>query len=175
MYQIISLIILSIILIFCASLIFAYLSLAPWVPTRGRDLKRVFKLAGLKPGEVFYDLGCGDGRLVIEAAKKYGADARGIEMTLPFYFHCLVRKLFCGKKTVKFKLKNLFAEDLSPANVIYFFGLPDSINLRLKEKLLKEAKPGTRIISYAFKLTGLVPEAIDKPTDDDLPIYLYKR
>lgn len=152
----------------------AFLSFAPWVPSRGKDIKRIFKLAKLKPGEVFYDLGCGDGRIVSYAAKQYKAQAIGIELALPLYFICKIRQLFNYKKGVKFKFKNLFKENLSRADVIYVFGTKSKLKNKLKQKLENELKKGARVISYSFSIDGWVPEIIDKPNEKDLTIYLYK-
>ncbi|MDO8667545.1 MAG: class I SAM-dependent methyltransferase [bacterium] len=168
------LLILLTIFVFGISLIFSALSFAPWVPCRSRDLARIFKLAGLKEGQVFYDLGCGDGKLVIYAANHYKAKAIGLEISLPFYLFCRLRKIFNFKADINFKFKNLFKEDLSPADVVYFFGMPETINKKLCAKLKRELKPGAKIISYTFSLVGWTPKIIDKPTPNDLSIYLYE-
>lgn len=151
----------------------AWFSFAPWVPARSRDLQRIFKLANLKPGEIFYDLGCGDGKLVFYAAKYFKAKAIGVEIAFPLFCLCLIKKFFLRQPDVIFKLKNLFHEDLSKAEVIYFFGLPESINNKLKDKLEREIKPGTRIISYAFQIKDWLPQTVNKEQNNDLPIYLY--
>ncbi|MFH1582800.1 MAG: class I SAM-dependent methyltransferase, partial [Candidatus Falkowbacteria bacterium] len=65
------------------SLIFSVLSFAPWVPSRSRDLKRTFKLADLRPGQIFYDLGCGNGKVAIYAANNFKVKAVGLEISLP--------------------------------------------------------------------------------------------
>ncbi|PIR94997.1 hypothetical protein COT95_01065, partial [Candidatus Falkowbacteria bacterium CG10_big_fil_rev_8_21_14_0_10_37_6] len=115
---------------------------APWVPMRKRDLQRVFALASLKPGEIFYDLGCGDGRVVVYAAKNFNARSIGIEMALPLFWLCELRRVFAGSKNIIFKWKDLFKEDLSNADVVYFFGVPQSIKNKLRQKLERELKPG---------------------------------
>lgn len=148
-------------------------SLAPWVPCWKKDLKRIFKLAGLKDGETFYDLGCGNGRVIFYAAKHYNIRAVGVELAIPFYLICQARQLFYKDKDIKFKLKNLFKEDLSRADVVYFFGLPGSIKKKLKQKLERELKPGARVVSYSFSVPGWQPVVVDKPSDRELPVYLY--
>lgn len=156
------------------SIIFSVLSFAPWVPSRGRDLKRIFKLADLKPGQIFYDLGCGNGKIVIYAANNYKVKAIGLEISLPLYLICKIRQFFNRGAELEFKLKNLFKENLAAADVIYFFGMPHVINEKFCLKLKRELKPGTRIISYSFKLHDWQPKAIDKPSEKDLPVYLYE-
>ncbi|MFH1030401.1 MAG: hypothetical protein V1770_04035 [bacterium] len=168
-------IILVLIILIAATTIIAGKSFAPWVPCRDRDLRRIFKLANLKPEEVFYDLGCGNGKTVVFAAKNYGAKAVGIELAFPLFIASKLRELVNGNKNIKFKWKNLFDEDISKADVIYFFGMPKTIKNKLKEKIEKEAKPGARIVSYVFKVEGWEPQIIDKPNANDLPVYLYRR
>ncbi len=167
-------VLLLIIAVLMFSLAFSSLSLAPWVPTRKRDLKRAFKLAGLKPGEIFYDLGSGTGTTVFGASAEEGVKAIGIELALPMYFFSVLKKLILRDKNAHFKLKSLFNEDLSQADVVYVFGLPNTLKEKLVTKFKKELKPGSRVLSYVFPIHSLVPEVVDRPTDKDLSIYLYK-
>src|SRR3989338_11069432 len=85
------------------SIIFSVLSFAPWVPARGRDLKRIFKLAALKPGQIFYDLGCGDGKAVFYAAKNFRVRAIGVEFSFPLYLLCRLKNVFCGSGLARFR------------------------------------------------------------------------
>lgn len=156
------------------SLALAGKSLAPFVPARRKDLPRILKLANLKSGEIFYDLGCGIGAVAIGAGQIPGVVSVGVEIAWPLYIICRLRRLFHKNKNITFVLKNLYKTDLSNADVVYVFGLPATLKLKLKEKLQRELKPGARIISYAFKIDGLNPEIVDKPTPKDLTIYLYK-
>lgn len=163
------------IVVCCSSVIFSVLSFAPWVPSRRRDLKRIFKLADLKEGQIFYDLGCGNGRVVIYASHNYKAKAVGLEISLPMYLICRLRQVLKPRANLEFKFKNLFKEDLSAADAVYFFGMPKPINKKLGAKLKQELKPGAKIISYSFKLDDWAPLAIDKPNKNDLPVYLYEK
>ncbi len=156
------------------SLFFSVLSFAPWVPSRNRDLDRIFKLADLKPGQTFYDLGCGDGRIVIYAAKNFKVKAIGLEISLLFYLICKIKQVLNKQSDIEFKFKNLYKENLASADVVYFFGIPHTLDKQFCEKLKKELKPKAKVISYSFKLHGWEPKIIDKPSEKDLPIYLYE-
>lgn len=166
--------ILLIITAFAITVCMAFSSLAPWVPCWSKDLDRIFRIANLKQDEIFYDLGCGNGKTVIYANKNFKATAIGIELALPLFLICKIRQLFNRDKNIIFKWKNLFQENLSKADVIYFFGMPNSIKNKLKTKIEKEAKSGARIISYTFPVHGWMPELTDKPDKKDLAIYLYR-
>ncbi len=163
-----------ILLILAFSMVVATLSLAPWVPTRNRDLQRVFRLSNLSPGEVFYDLGSGTGTTVFAAAKIKDVKARGIELALPLYVFSVIKKVLLGSKQASFKWKSLFKEDLSEADVIYIFGLPNKLKDKLVNKFQKELKSGSRVVSYVFPIKGLEPVIVDHPTDQDLSVYVYK-
>jgi len=129
----------------------ACLSLAPWVPTRKRDLKRICEFAEIKSREKFYDLGCGDGRLIFYIAKKYQTKSCGIELALPFYLYCQIKKWFSRNSSIQFKFKNLYNENLSDADVVFFFAASsEKITEKLQNKLKSELKPEARIISYTF-------------------------
>jgi len=145
---------------------------APWVPSYRKDLDRALKLAGLKAGESFVDLGCGDGRVVIEAAEKFGADASGYEIALPMILVLLLRR---KRERVRFRFKSLFDADLTKTDVVYLFGTPPTLRGKLTAKLERELKPGARVVSYAFSLEGWEPAATDRPDPKSLPIRLYVR
>ena len=157
------------------SVAWACMSLAPFVPMRTNDLKRIFKLADLQPGETFYDLGCGNGKVAIYAARNYKVKAKGIEFAWPIWLLAKINQFFKGNKNLKIKFGNLFKQDLSQADVVYFFGMPDSVKKRLKEKLERELKPAARVVSYVFAVPGWQPAMVDKPSDKDVTIYLYQR
>ncbi len=166
-------IILFVLFILIATAALAGISFAPWVPAWKKDLPRIFKLADIKPGQVFYELGCGDGRLIFYASKVCQAKAIGLEISLPMFLICKFRQILKRDKNVTFKYKNLFKQNLSDADVVYFFGMPDKISKKLKKKLENELKPGTRVISYAFAISGWEPETVSKPGPVDIAIYSY--
>lgn len=166
-------IIIAILFISILSVAIAGFSFAPWVPTWKSDLPRIFKLAEMKPGEIFYDLGCGNGKVVLYANKKFQAKAIGLEISLPMYLVCKIRQLINYNKNLVFKFRNLYKEDLSQADLVYFFAKSDKV-AKLKAKLERELKPGCRVISYVFPIEGWREIVKDKPKPKDIAIYLYK-
>jgi len=165
---------LIILLALATSMLVPFLSLAPWLPTRDKDIRRALALARLRPGERFYDLGCGDGR-VVAAAAELGAEAVGLEISLAMWLVCRVRQTFGFADGAVFRLKNLFGQDLSDADVVYVYGMPEANARQLRPKLEKELKPGARVITYAFRIDGWNPARIDGTAPLDKPVYLYIR
>jgi SAM-dependent methyltransferase len=152
----------------------AFWSLAPWVPTRKKDLKRILLLADLKPGQVLYDLGCGDGRVVFALGQNSKAKIIGIELSWLLFFFCKIKHFFYPLKNISFQRKNLFKQDFSSANVIYVFGLPKTIREKLIIKLKKELQPKTRVISYVFPFPDLKLIQKDQSPKKSNPIYIYE-
>lgn len=160
-----------ILLIFVASTAYAANQGAPWVPTKKKDVQRFLDFVDMKPGEKFYELGCGDARLAIAAAKKFGVNAVGVELSIPQIIVALIRN-YLAKTEVKIKWVNLFKVDLSDADVVYFFLLPETY-AKLRLKLEKELKPGTRVISYVWPIVGWEAEKVCRSVDC-LDLYLYR-
>jgi precorrin-6B methylase 2 len=155
------------------SMAIAAISFAPWVPTKKSDVSRALNLAQIEEGQIIYDLGCGTGTVLLEMAKKYSIKAVGFELSWPLYLVCLIkRKLGRFKGSLVFKMKNFFKQDLSGADIIYIFGMPSVISKKLRPKLEKELKSGTKVISYVFPIEGWKYSAADQ-TKDRHPIYLY--
>ena len=155
-------ILLTIFFIFLLTAVYAGVRGAPWVPTKSKDLERFLKLAEFKPGDKFYDLGCGDGRLVVAAAKA-GAIATGFEISLFPYLLAMLRVLFASRdvrKNIKIKFRDFWKEDLSDASVIYFFLMP-KIFAKLEKKLLAELKPGAKVIVYVWPFQNWTAKKID--------------
>ena len=158
------------------SVAWASFSLAPWVPTRKKDLERIKRLANLEPGEIFYDLGSGDGRVAIYLSKHTKGKVVGLELAIPFYLICKIRGFTSKNRNLSFKYKNLYKEDLRTADVIYIFAESEErLASKLEQKLNNELKPGARAITYAFPIKGWQPIIVDKPGEDDISIYLYKK
>jgi cyclopropane fatty-acyl-phospholipid synthase-like methyltransferase len=150
------------------------ISLAPWIPTRKKDLERIGRMASLKDGEVFYDLGSGDGRLVLYMAGKHpGSSAIGLELFWPAALFSWIKHKLDGPKNAKIRLANALKADLRNGDAIFLFAMPESLTKKLMAKLKAELKPGSRIIPSSFHFPDWTPAAIDKPTKKDLAIYLY--
>ena len=134
----------------------------------------MLNIADVKKGDVLYDLGSGDGRVVISAALR-GAKAVGIELDpLKAFYSKLFIKIMKLGKTASIIRKNFFETNLKEADVVTLFLLHDT-NQKLKNKLKKELKPGSRVVSYSFILEGWKPEKTYLNADSVYgPIYLYK-
>lgn len=122
---------------------------APWVPAFKTDVVLMLSDAGLKKGELFIELGCGDGRLVSAAAKR-GARAIGYEINPLLWLIASLRNIRFYPK-VKIILGNFWAKDISKADVVMTFLMPKFMT-KLENKTSSEMKPGSRLISYVFKL-----------------------
>lgn len=123
----------------------------PYVPTDQAVVDAMLDLAGLKSGDVHYDLGCGDGRIVISAAKR-GAIATGIDLDPERIREANENAREAGvAEKVTFIEGNLFDFDFSKADVLTLYLLP-SVNLKLRPKILSELKPGTKVVSHAFDM-----------------------
>jgi SAM-dependent methyltransferase len=130
----------------------------PYVPTRPELVEQMLKLANVKKTDVVYDLGCGDGRIVIMAAQKFGARAVGVDADPERIKEANANAEKAGvADRVKFVEGNLFNADIHDATVVTLYLLPD-VNMRLRPKLLKDLKPGTRIVSHSFDMGDWKPD-----------------
>ena len=124
----------------------------PYVPTTEEAVKAMLKLADVKKTDVVYDLGCGDGRIVIAAAKDFGAHGVGIDINPVRIGEAKANAKKAGvENLVRFEENDLFQADIREASVVTIFLLGD-INLKLRPKLLKDLKPGTRLVSNTFDM-----------------------
>jgi len=130
----------------------------PYVPTTEEAVQAMLKLAGVKKTDVVYDLGCGDGRIVVAAAKTYGARGVGIDINPERIKEAKENAKKAGvENLVRFEENDLFLASFKEATVVTLFLLPQ-INLKLRPKLLSELKPGTRIVSNTFDMGDWKPE-----------------
>ncbi len=140
--------------------VYAGIIAAPYLGTPRKKIRRALGLAFLKPGEYFYDLGSGDGRSLIIAAKEYRAQAIGFEL---WYFLYLWSKvsIFIHRCPNRARVywKNFYQVDISNANVIFCFLTPRAY-LRLKKKFNKELKNGARVITFSSPLGFWEPQQV---------------
>jgi SAM-dependent methyltransferase len=124
----------------------------PYVPTTPEAVEAMLKLGQVKKTDLLYDLGCGDGRIVIAAAKNFGARGVGIDIDPQRIKEARENAKRAGvEDLVRFELGDLFEANFAEATVVTLFLLP-RINLKLKPKLLEQLKPGTRVVSNTFDM-----------------------
>lgn len=129
-----------------------------YVPTPEEVVHQMLKMANVKRGDVVYDLGCGDGRTVITAAKEFGARGVGIDINPERIKESQENAKTAGvTDRVTFRLEDLFQANIKEATVVTLYLLP-SLNVKLRPKLWKDLKPGTRIVSHDFDMGDWKPE-----------------
>jgi len=140
----------------------------PWVPTSMQIVNRMMEMAEVSPEDVVYDLGCGDGRIVLTAAIRYQARAVGIEIDPLRYLWCQFLVTILGqRKRIRIIFGNLFNKDLREADVVMCYLMPDALQ-KLEKKLKQELRSGTRVVSNRFTFPTL-----DKIREDgDASLYL---
>lgn len=145
---------------------------AIWVPMKGSDPERIADLAEIKPGQIVYDLGCGDGRMLEEAAKR-GATAIGYEVSLIPLFLAYLRKWRSpyGKQMI-IRFRDFWFADLSDADVITIF-LMESIYPKLKKKVETECKKPLTFVAYVWPVKGWKERVRDDHTDKPT-VYIYQ-
>jgi len=153
------------------------LSLAPFVPSPPTVVTAMLQLADVKKDEVLFDLGCGDGRIIIEAAQKFGAKAVGVELDKEPYEECVKRireSNIDGRVNVIHG--NLLDVDLRNANTVILY-LTESSNEKVRPKLEKELKNGTRVVSHEYQISKWKPSKVKKIKENrsSHTIYLYVR
>jgi cyclopropane fatty-acyl-phospholipid synthase-like methyltransferase len=142
---------------------------APWVPTSGETVNEMLSMAGVNSGEVVYDLGSGDGRVIIAAAKRFHARSVGVELNPLWVLWTRLRVAVLGLRgKTKVVWGNFFNVDLSKADVVTLY-LIQNTNDKLEPKLKEQLKPGSRVVSHVFTFNDWYPVKADA----DLQIYLY--
>jgi len=157
------------------------LFIAPFVATPLPVVKQMLILSEIKPNEIIYDLGCGDGRVVIMAAQEFGARGIGVEMREDLVKQALSKVSDMGLEgQVKIIQSDIFKVDLTQADVVTLY-LTTSANDKIKPKLEAELRPGTRVVSHDYEILGWRPAKIDNFCENPRlgypshTIYVYKR
>ena len=143
---------------------------AGWEPTSRRKVRRMLEMSGVGPSDVLYDLGSGDGRIIVEAAKTYRAKAVGVEAD-PFrvlYSRLAVAAMRLGGR-VEVVWGNFYHADLRDATIVTLF-LTQGTNRRLKPKLLSELRPGTKVVSYVWTFEDWTP--VSRDDRNELSLYV---
>jgi Histone methylation protein DOT1 len=152
----------------CVSFVFPSLTGAPWVPSSDDIVRKMLQLSKVKPGEEVYDLGSGDGRIVIISSKEFGARSTGVEIDAfrAFYSKLLIRLMGLeGKARVVWS--SFYRVDLSNADVVTVFLLPET-NDKLRPKLERELRPTSRVVSHRFRFDWPLLDS-----DERAKIYVY--
>ncbi|OGA60115.1 MAG: hypothetical protein A3F77_04085 [Betaproteobacteria bacterium RIFCSPLOWO2_12_FULL_67_28] len=149
---------------------------APYVVTPYEVVDEMLRLAQVRRGELVYDLGCGDGRIVIAAAERFGARGVGVDIDPRRIEEAQAAARRAGVAgRVRFEVRDLFQTDFSQADVVTLYLFPE-MNARLKPRFLSELRPGTRIVSHQFGIAGWAPDdgANVRVGDDLHPVFLWR-
>ena len=151
------------------------MSLAPFVASPSNVVTEMLELAELKKDEMLFDLGCGDGRIILEAAQKFGAKAVGVELDEGRYNDCVrkIQKANLGDR-VEVIHKDLLQVDLKRANVVTLYLLTSS-NGKVKPNLERDLRKGARVVSHDFHITGWRPTKVKEIKENwgSHTLYLY--
>jgi len=150
--------------------------IVPYVPTPQEVVDRMLELAQVKAGDVVYDLGSGDGRIVVTAAKKYGVKAIGFEIDPQRIKESQENIKKAGvENLVEIRQQDIRTVDLSPANVLTMYLLPE-VNLMIRPNIWKQMKAGSRVVSHDFDMGDWKPlktEHIKDGSTWDHTLYLW--
>ncbi len=151
--------------------------LAPYVPTPQEVVDKMLELAELKAGDVLYDLGSGDGRIVITAARRYGVRAVGFEINPALVKYSRDSVTEAGlAHLVEIREQDIRTVDLAPASVLTLYLYP-AANLRLRSAILRHLKPGSRVVSHKFGMGNWQPDRSEQLTDSSglsRTVYLWR-
>lgn len=146
-----------------------------FIPTPDDAIDAMLKLADLTPADHAYDLGCGDGRLLIKAARDYGVTGIGIDVDETLLTTAQTSAARAGvDHRLAFLQGNLFESDVSDATVVFLYLLPH-LNLRLRPRLLQQLQPGARIVSHQFDMGDWAPDLTLRlePSEEDSVLFLW--
>jgi len=149
------------------------MNVSPFVETPLDVVKKMLQLTSPKPDEILYDLGSGDGRIVITAAKEFNLRSIGIEIREDLFKRAIteIKRLNLSDR-IKVINEDFFNVDISDADIVTLY-LTTSANEKLRPKLEKELKSGTRVVSHDYEIRGWVPSKIVKDDPIGHTIYFY--
>src|SRR5437764_924151 len=154
--------------------------LAPYYPTPEIVVEKMLQLGGLKAGEKMFDLGSGDGRIVIMAAQKFHAEAVGIELDKDLCKQSLAKIQKLGlEKNAHIINGDLLKQNYSSADLVTVYLLPESIDNKVQPVLDKQLKKGARVVAHDFEFKAWTPEKVENIADDgegrSHTLYLYRK
>jgi trans-aconitate methyltransferase len=147
-----------------------------FIPTPADAINAMLDLAELTPEDVVYDLGCGDGRLLIQAAVRFGCSGVGVDVDASLLETARQQTQQSGvDDKLTFVQGNLFEVEIRPATVVFIYLLPH-LNLRLRPRLLTELRPGSRVVSHQFDMDNWPPDLTLRlePSEEDSVLYLWR-
>src|SRR5687768_148513 len=144
----------------------------PYVPTPQPVVDRMLEMAAVTKDDVVYDLGCGDGRMVVTAAKKYGAKGVGVDIDPQRIKESNENAKSAGvTDKVQFSIKDLFTMEFGDATVLTMYLLPQ-VNLKLRPKILSDMKPGSRVVSHSFDMDDWKPDGEDEVDSSNIYFWI---
>ena len=154
--------------------------LAPYYPTPATIVEKMLQLGGLKAGEKVFDLGSGDGRIVITAAQKFHADAIGVELDKDLWRQSMERIRKLGlEKNARIINGDLLDQNYASADLVTVYLLPDSINNKVQPLLDRQLKKGARVVAHDFEFRNWTAEKLENIADDgegrSHTLYLYRK
>jgi ribosomal protein L11 methylase PrmA len=146
---------------------------SPFVPSSRRTIQKMLAVAKISPGQKIVDLGCGDGRIVFSAEKKYGAVATGFEISIFVWSLAQLNRFFKNAKSKIFR-RDFFAADLREVDIVFCYLLPEMMH-KLAPKFQKELRPGAKIISAGFSLPGFQLLKKYPKKDGAIEVFVYEK
>jgi 16S rRNA A1518/A1519 N6-dimethyltransferase RsmA/KsgA/DIM1 with predicted DNA glycosylase/AP lyase activity len=165
-------IIIAAILVFGYSLIFSFLTRIPFIPSKQKTIIRMIEVAEIKPTDSVVDLGCGDMKILIQLEKTTNQTGTGYEISPVPYIIGRFKLLFKKSKN-QILFKNVFSINLKNIDVVFIYLTPPILK-KLEQKILKECKKGTKIISNTFSLPSLKATKIIEKTANSQKIFYYQ-
>lgn len=147
----------------------------PYVPTSPEVVSAMLKLGEVEKKDLVIDLGCGDGRIVVAAAKEHGAHAIGVDIDPERIKEARENAKQAGvTDLVEFRQGDLFDADISKASVVTLYLLP-SVNMKLRPKLWHDLKPGTRVVSHSFDMEDWKPDKVEEVEGTQIFLWVIKK
>jgi 16S rRNA A1518/A1519 N6-dimethyltransferase RsmA/KsgA/DIM1 with predicted DNA glycosylase/AP lyase activity len=145
----------------------------PFVPTQKKVLDRIFSRIKIKKNDIFYDLGCGDGRLPLYISQNYKIQSFGVELNPLLHIFSKLKARILKQNKVTYIKKNLFDINLKNATIIYLFLFPEVL-VKLSKKMKKECKKNTLVISHGFQINNMKNKLFDIKKGKPFFTYYYK-